>query len=268
VRRAILLSLLALGLASVGVAACGPIRAYAAANRSTSQFIVGRDPRVLHEAGAEELARAVEEAMPAAVARVEAAMGGPFHVPVRVYVCASIESFASYGASPRAGGLTTNHRIFISPKPENTVDRAPHLLAHELTHLHMAQEHALLATHRVPAWFEEGLAVDVSGGGGAEGVEEAEAWRAIASGHVFVPDLDEVPLHGRGAHDNGLDTHMFYRQGALYLGFLRALAPARFEALLVQLEAGGTLEESFTTLGVTPEVAWSRFLAAARSRAE
>jgi hypothetical protein len=253
---------------AVGLGSCSPLRLWLVANRSTSQFVGTRDARVLFEPGAEGNADVVESAMPAAVARVEAAMEGPFRVPVRVYVCASIDGFSAYGASPRAGGITTNHRIFLSPKPENTPERLPRVLTHELTHLHLSQNRTLVSARNIPVWFDEGLAVDVSGGGGAENVDEAEAWRAISSGQTFVPDLDERPFGRRGARDNGLDQHMFYRQAGLYVAFLRSLDPRKFSAFVAELEEGRTFEESFRSLGIAPDVAWRRFIEAARSRNE
>lgn len=265
VRLALFLSVLAF---STVVALRGPVRACAAANRSTSQFIGTRDPRVFYESGAEVAARVVESAMPSAVARVEAAMGGPFRIPVSVYVCASINSFVSYGASPRAGGLTLNHRIFVSPKPENTPERIPRVLAHELTHLHLSQDRAFVTVHTIPVWFDEGLAVEVSGGGGAENVSEAEAWQEIASARAFLPDLYETPFRRRGARDNGLEEHMFYRQAALYVAFLRSLDASKFAAFIAALEKGETFAESFRALDVAPELAWQRFLEFARTRAQ
>jgi hypothetical protein len=125
---------------------------------------------VLYEPGAEHMAGVVAAAMPAAVETVERRQYGRFIVPVRVYVCATVDSFAKYTASPRAGGHTMGGRVFLSPKPENTDERIPRLLAHELSHLHLGQRLSLILSGRLPVWFEEGLAVEVSGGGGAEGV--------------------------------------------------------------------------------------------------
>lgn len=256
------------GAAGVGVVSWGPLRACAAAYRSTSPFISTQDPRVSYEPGAEAQARVVEAAMPAAVARVETAMGGSFQGPVHVYVCASIDSFAAYGASPRAGGNTINHRVFISPKPANTPERIPRVLAHELTHLYLAQNRPVMSAHTIPVWFDEGLAVDVSGGGGAENVSEAEAWRAIARGSTFVPDGDETPLGRRGARDSGLDEHMFYRQAALYVAFLRSLDEIKFKRFIAALAEGGGFAESFRLLGVAPDAAWRRFCATREVRGE
>jgi hypothetical protein len=258
----------ALLVAGVVMVSCGPLRACAAANRSTTQFIRTEDPPVFYEPGAEANARVVASAMPSAVARVEGAMGGSFRIPVLVYVCATVSSFASYGASPRAGGHTLNHRVFLSPKPENTAERLPRVLAHELTHLYLAQSRSLLAARDLPVWFDEGLAVDVSDGAGAESVSEADAWRAIAEGKAFAPDLDETPFDRRGARDNGLEEHMFYRQAALYVAFLRSLDRTKFDAFVGGLVEGRSFEESFRALGLAPDVAWRRFLEVARSRAK
>ena len=57
----------------------------------------------------------------------------------------------------------------------------------------------------VPAWFDEGLAVYVSNGGGAEKVGEAEARQAIVAGTHFDPErMGKVY-----ADKYGLTAHMF-----------------------------------------------------------
>jgi hypothetical protein len=74
-----------------------------AATRSTTQFRPSPiDPRVAYEPGAETMARGVALALPDAVATVEQHQYGPFAVPVRVYVCATVESVAPLCPNPRA----------------------------------------------------------------------------------------------------------------------------------------------------------------------
>ena len=252
-------------LIGVGVAGCAPARFFVAANRSTSRFVASpSDPRVFYEPGAADMAREVAAAMPSAVAAVEARMLGPFVVPVRVYVCATVEGFTSYGASPRAGGFTLNGRVFISPKPENTAERIPRLLAHELSHLHLGQRRGFVSFARFPVWFTEGLAVDVSGGAGAEGVTERDARRAMASGQTFVPEVEASVWHRRGASAFGLGEHMFYRQAGMFVAYLRSADPVRFSALLAAVEDGDDLEHAFkSAYGMGVDVAWQRFVAEA-----
>lgn len=244
------------------------MQAALAANRSTSQFVpVPGEPRVLYEPGAEAMANVVASDLPAAVELVQQRMGDPFTISVRVYVCATIDTLTSYGASPQAGGFTMNHRVFISPKPENTPERMPSLLAHELTHLLLQQRLSLLDAARVPVWFSEGLAVEVSGGGGAEGVTEEEARGAIAEGRLFVPEGHGGLLHRDGASAWGLPQHLFYREAGMFVASMRAKDGAEFAALLHHVEDGEDVGDAFRrAYGMDLGVAWEQFRADAAAR--
>jgi hypothetical protein len=179
---------------------------------------------------------------------------------VRVYLRATIESFTSYGANPRGGGNTINHRVFISPKPENTVERMPRLLAHELSHLQLTQSFGLVQGASIPAWFGEGLAAYVSGGGGAEGVTDAEARQAIVEGRVFVPDDGNIFSKKFGSA-YGIPEHLFYREGSLFIGFLEAQDPARFKAFLLSVEDGASISAAMKrAYDVETNIEWQRFV--------
>jgi len=234
-----------------------------AATRSTSHFRPSPiDARVFYEPGAETLARAVAEAMPRAVATVEREQFGAFDIPVRVYVCASIESLVRYGANSRAGGFTLSHRVFISPKPENTVERMPRVVTHELSHLHLGQHRGLW--DNLPVWFVEGLAVEVSGGGGAEGVTDSEVRQAIAAGRTFVPSATGKTREGATA--NHLSQHLFYGQAGSFIAYLRALDPNRFASFIRAVESDQPLSSAFEHAYDTPlDPIWQRFVAAAKT---
>lgn len=239
--------------------ACGAAGQVVTAMRSTSGFRPSSDPRVFFEPGSERLVPAVVGAMPAATHRVEAFFGRPLTVPVRIYVCATLESYNKFTGSERSGGHTTvMKKIFISPKPENTPERIPAVVAHEMTHLHVMQGLGLWRTSRIPSWFGEGLAALVSGGGGAEGVSDADAAGAILAGRRFTPD--ETP--GRTASSFGLTPHMFYAQSALFLRDLSRRNPAAFRRFIAGVEAGTALEQSFQDAYGAPIVAlWDGFVA-------
>jgi hypothetical protein len=219
-------------------------RAAVAATKSTDSFLATSDPRVLYEPGARVMAEEVRASLPDAISTVERRMGGPFTVPVRVYVCATIDSFASYGASRRAGGNTLNHRVFISPKSENTPERLPRLVEHELSHLHLGQRRGLLSFTRLPVWFIEGLGVEVSAGAGAEGVSEPEARAFIARGKTFVPEAEGSVWNRHFGNTWGLEEHMFYRQAGMFVAYLRARDNDAFLRLLERIEAGDDLEQA------------------------
>jgi hypothetical protein len=266
--RALKLVGLVVAAAVVVVLAPGSLRLVAfaeAATRSTSQFRASPvDPRLAYEPGAEAMAQEVAAALPAAVEAVEQRQGGPFAVRVRVYVCATVDSFARYGANPRAGGFTIDHRIFLSPKPENTAERVPRVLTHELSHLHLGAGRGVLSFARL--WFVEGLGVEVSGGGGAEGVTDGELRRAIAEGRTFVPETAGSVLRSRGASAYGLDAHMFYGQAGMFVGYLRSLDAPRFQTVLHAVEEGAALGPAFeSAYGFSIEVAWRRFVEQAKA---
>jgi hypothetical protein len=202
-------------LGSVAVQGCAELHEVATALRETSDFAPTSDPRVFAEPGNETLTAATAAAVPGAIRRVEDALGGPFTIPVRVYVCATIDSYKRFTNSERSGGNTTiAKKIFISPKSENTPQRIPAVVAHELTHLHVAQRLGLWRTRGLPSWFSEGLAAFVSGGGGAEGVTDADAAREIRASHLRRgrPSVQNragsrnSPNHGAGRSDHLTDA--------------------------------------------------------------
>jgi hypothetical protein len=203
------------------------------------------------------MALVVEAAMPSAVETVERRQYAPFTIPIHVYVCATVNTFTKFTANPHAGGHTINHRIFISPKPENTVERVPRILTHELSHLHLGQKRGLLSSRGVPVWFGEGLAVEVSRGGGAEGVTDEDLRRAISEGHTFAPETNGH----KGASSYGLDTHTFFAQAGMFVSYLRSSDERAFQAFLHAIEEGDTFGPAFqAAYGTSIEVAWRRFV--------
>jgi hypothetical protein len=245
--------------AAAAAAGCADLRQVAAALRDTSGFRASADPRVFYEPGAERLTAAAVAAVPGAVTRVEETLGGPFTIPVRIYLCATLESYTRFTGSDRSGGDTTAaKRIFISPKPENTPERVPAVVAHELTHLHVVQRLGFWRMGGIPSWFGEGLAAFVSGGGGAEGVSDADAARAIRAGRHLVPGYARGPT----ASTFGLTPHMFYRQGAMFIGYLKDRDGRAFARFLAGVEAGTGFQRAFETAYAADVGAlWSAFAA-------
>jgi hypothetical protein len=237
---------LAFGLAVVALSRCSLVRFAYALSRSTDQFIQNRiDPRVFYTRGAESMADVAAADLPAAVALVEDRQAMRFAIPVRVYICATIDEFTSYGASPDAGGFTLDHRVFISPKAANTPERMPRLLAHELSHLLLFQRLGVLDSLRVPVWFTEGLAVEVSGGGGAEQVSEPEARETMRAGRVVAKQVHGSLLHRNGALASGLSAHLFYRESALIIAAMRARDGRAFDDLVQSVADGADLGDAF-----------------------
>jgi len=236
-----------------------------AASKSTSHFVPdGRESRVLYEPGSEPLARVVSVALPQAVRTIEEQQYRPFSAPVRVYVCATLDSFEAYCPGARsAAGCVINKRLFLSPKLEATPERVPRIVTHELSHLHLQQRVGAIQLHlAAPPWFQEGLAVCVSEGGGAESVSEDDARRSIAAGAHFVPEKSGSLFFQQEAPAYRLSHHMFYRQSAMFVDYLRTRDERQFQALLAGIDSGQTVGNSCASAyGCNLDDIWREFLA-------
>src|SRR5690242_2537631 len=149
--------------------------------------------QVHYEPGAEEFARDVAMLLPDAIARVEAVHGRPFVRPAIVGAYATPEAYAEANglSSTVPVGVTVFGRVTLSPKlfqPQHQRLRA--VLTHEFSHAHLQGSIGARAYVSLPKWFKEGLAVMVSGGGGAELVSEDEARAAIRRGDkILINDV-------------------------------------------------------------------------------
>lgn len=138
-----------------------------------------------YQPGAEAFAGDIEALLPDAITRVEAAHGRRFAHPVTVGAFATPEAFmaANGVGSDAPRGVTFLGRVNLSPLlfwPERR--RLPAILTHELSHAHIEGWIGVSAYVHLPKWFKKGLAVKVSGGGGAEAVSEEEAQAAMKRG--------------------------------------------------------------------------------------
>ncbi len=251
-------------IACIGISGCTTGSAVLAMGKSTDQFLTyGADPRVMYEPGAAEQAQRVAEALPTALQTIQYAQFRDFVAPVKIYVCASLESFKAYGApGGKEGGFVLNRRLFISPKPENTSERISKVLTHELSHLHIEQQTGLLKSARIPSWFKEGLAVYVAKGGGAETVTEDQARNAIQQNKYFQPETEGSLLFPKRAHDYGLEAHVFYREASMFVAYLNKLDNAKFKDFLLAIEDGVPFATAFkNAYGADIGDVWLGFLA-------
>ena len=234
--------------------------------RSTSEFVPSSaDPRVMYEPGAESLAATVAASLPESIKAVEASQYRPFVLPVSVYVCATVDSFAAHTANRSAGGHVIGRRLFISPKHENTAERVPRILTHELSHLQIDQQVSLLTVAELPVWFAEGLGVFVSDGGGAESISEDQARASILAGRTFVPETSGGVFWRKSASSYGLSPHLFYREAAMFVAYLKRLDEARFKTLLLGVEDGGSFKSVFAVAyGEDIDSVWQGFTAELR----
>ena len=141
------------------------------------------ESRVWVEPGVEAYGARGAEALPDAIARVEAAHYLPFSRPPRVYVCGSAACFKRHVLTPKlSAAVVPDNRLVLSPNLDGREShRLPALLTHELAHLHLGQRighyHSTL-----PVWFHEGWASLVADGGGADYATDARGFEAIQAG--------------------------------------------------------------------------------------
>src|SRR5262249_4756075 len=126
-------------------------------------------------------------------------------------------------------GVTFAGRVNLSPKlfrPQR--QRLPAILTHELSHAHIQGWISANAYIRLPNWFKEGLAVMVSGGGGAELVRSLEERAAIQRGeHIAIEDtgslLNLAIVKFERPPTDATPSHLIllaYRQAGMFVTFL------------------------------------------------
>lgn len=251
-----------IGALIVLLAGCGLIRGGLAYFQSLDGFKELGDSGVYYEDGARDIAVVVGETISYAISEVERKQHRPFKENISVYVCSSRESFSKYSGAPEiARGAVFNNKLFISPRAAET-GTVKGILVHELSHL---QFHQYLGNRRyasnIPPWFQEGLAVYVSGGGGAEKVSYDMAKESVSSGHSLVPNDSGSILFPRTAYSFGLEPQMFYRQSSMFVGYLADSNPLEFkgfmELLFTDREFKAAFEEAF---GKSINSVWKDFV--------
>jgi hypothetical protein len=231
------------------------------------------NPQVHYEPGGAEYARAVAALLPATITRVESMHGRPFVHPVTVGVYVSPEAFAAGNGlgHARAAGVTLFGRVTLSPILFSAQrQRLPAILTHEMSHAHLQGWISALAYIHLPNWFKEGLAVMISGGGGAEFVGEIEARDAIRRG-------DRITIESEGSWRNltgikfenpsetpaGLRAMMGYRQAGLFVTFLRDRDAAGFARTMAAVLEGRKFGEAVIAgYGRDLWTLWAEFLRA------
>ncbi len=260
------------------VTGCGPVSA--ALHDPRDLPALDRDARVHYDANAKGYAEAVAKLLPGAMARVEAAQGGPFAKPFVVAAYLDDDAYAAANGlgSPKARGVTYFDRVTMAPalwREEPGYLEAD--LVHELSHEHLWGHLSAVDYFQIPVWFVEGLAVTVSDGGGAQGVSVEEAEREIVAGRVietpdaafFLGNLGLKPPPPQAENeDQRMRMHMAYRQAALFVSFLRAQNRQGFQALVGRLMTGERFNSAFSAgFGASVAAMRERFLAAARASA-
>lgn len=243
---------------------CSLLRSSLASLKSTDHFVPqAADQRVLAEPGAEDVASTVANELTATIATVEREQYRPFKEPVAVYVTKDEESFAAFTGVPKQvrGAIIT--KLFLSGGLRQEPERIKRILTHEMSHLHLAQQLGIYGYNaNLPSWFQEGLAVVVSGGGGAEKVSDAEAAKAILTGKCLQPEASGSFIFRKLPHTYDIAPHMFYRQSGMFAAYLRQLDEARFRTFLLAIQDGQIFAMAFSAaFGTGVAMAWQQFVA-------
>jgi hypothetical protein len=221
---------------SITLTSCGQIGAFF---RSTDHFIaLESDNRVLYETDALDIALQVAQNLEDSVNKVEEEQYCPFSKPIAIYVCETEKNFAKFtGLNQKIKAAVFNGKIFLSAGLREQPERIQTLTTHELSHLHLIQQIGTSNyAHNIPSWFVEGLAVFVSNGGGAENVSETDAAHAILDGACFHPDSTGSFIFPKTASSYHLKPHMFYRQSAMFVQFLKEYDSEKFKELLQSIQ--------------------------------
>jgi hypothetical protein len=219
------------------------------------------DPRIWVEPGYEAYGERVAEALPAAIAQVEAAHYLAFASTPRVYVCGSDDCFKRYVLTPRlSAAVVPDNRLILSPNLDGKErQRLPSLLTHELAHLHLGQRighyHSTL-----PVWFHEGWASLTAEGGGAEYATDAQAFEAIRAGRRVDLSARDAPDKRHRAGAFNLNIYEFYRESMLLVGWLKAQDEARFRTLALAVQDNADFEIAFWDIyGQAPTTRFAGF---------
>lgn len=224
------------------------------------------DPRIWCEPGAERYAHALAPLLPAALRTVEDAQYGRFAGPVKVYVYATIDTYARYGGGPEAGGRVAFGAVHMSPVLRGQPARHGPILTHELSHLHLGQRAGTLAMMRLPVWFREGYPTLVSGGGGAGDVTVDNAVFALVHGRHFEAEDSATLLAPHKWEYFKLPAPMFYRQSALLVAYLQRRDPAAFARMIAAVAARTPFGDAVRgAYGQPLAVLWQDFRSGLRS---
>jgi len=264
-------------LLTAGAAAAVPIVRHVASglwNNPERLPALPENAQVHYESGGSENASIVARLLPTAMAQVEAVHGRAFARPVTVAVYVTPEAFVAANGlgDPRAVGMMFMGRVMLSPVLFSTQRRRlPAMLTHEMSHAHIRTWIPELSALRLPQWFREGLAVMVSGGGGAEGVSEVQARDAVRRGdHIAIQSSNSLFNLGaiRLAHppeipDTSFRIQMGYRQAGMFVTFLHESDPDGFGRMMnAILDDHPFVEAVATGYGTDLQTLWLRFVQA------
>ncbi len=182
---------------------------------------------------------------------------------LEIYIFSSKQRYANYsGSSSLARGSATKDEIYLSPIIRDRIETLDNIVVHELSHIHLRQ---YIGTWRywteVPGWFHEGLAVEISGGGGAEKVSDDQAIAAIKSGKHFTPREKSGLFGHKFAHNYGLKPQLYYRQSNLFVRYLINQNPEAFKQAYLALIEGAEFKDIWVSkYAKSIPLLWKEFL--------
>lgn len=200
---------------------------------------------VYAEKGAESMAGAISAALPASIQRIETTHGGTLDSLPAIVVCASEACYRHYAAIPTSAAETLrDKRISVNGAKILELKRdAVQLFTHELSHFFWYSR----GIGFQPRWFEEGLAVWVSNGGGAESVSVQAAEQAIRTGTTIHPTLNSglwsYLAHPPSPPEN--NWAMYYRQAGMFVQYLHTKDTIAFTHLLEALRNTKDLKQAW-----------------------
>jgi hypothetical protein len=228
--------------------------------------------QVHYQPGADDFARDVAALLPDAITQVETVHGRRFAHPVIVGAYVTPEAYAAANGLGSAVpvGVTIFGRVNLSPKlfgPQHQRLRA--ILTHELSHAHIHGWIGEYAYLYLPNWFKEGLAVMLSGGGGAELVSEEEARAAIQRGERLVIDdaggltkLTDVRLEKESkSRPPWYPVVLAYREAGMFVNYLRESDRPAFDRTMNAILDDHPFTEA-VTVGYNDDVRslWEKFI--------
>ena len=237
-RRLALLACLAL---SMTLAACSAVvrTGYLEVLPLRGFEVHAQNVRIHFEPGARTAADDLSAHYEQAAAQVEASLGGAFKTKPPAYLCASEACFNKYAfnRSARAEARGRGDLVLLKANLLQDEGRLLAVFTHELVHAFWFQR----GVHCTPRWWTEGLAVESSGGGGAEAVTVAAATDALRDGQVFSASSENSGWTRMPPEMNGMAWPLFYRQSGMFVAWLHVSNAGAFSALLEKLREGENL---------------------------
>ena len=218
------------------------------------------DNRVHYEPEAKTNAEILAASYAQTIQQIEARLGGTLQTKPRVYLCVSDACFLKYAFNKeaRAEARGSGNLVLLKARTLEAEGRLLPVFTHELVHAFWFQH----GVHCTPRWWTEGLAVEVSNGGGAEKVTRLEALQAIQEGKIFQASDENSCWTRMPPQLNGMAWPMFYRQSGMFVQWMRVRDPEGFSTLLIKLRSGDNLATAIESVYGQPitalHLAWQK----------